>query len=195
MLLDIGHTEVSDLVGVVRQDTTNPAAAPALAPADTIGAPPAAQPVATDTQAPTTLDTSTRPAPPASPTTPSRVAPAQSAAPEATSRQGADSLTGPRGTHAVVAKPPPVLRMDTTTPGSRYVVQIGAFGSEANAAKLSDRASALGYPATVVAQVRGDGTLYLVRVIRAGSAADARTVSDSLAKTLGVTAVVLRPGQ
>ena len=199
MLLDIGHTKVSDLVGVVRPDTTNPATAPAPAPApapaDTIVTPPAAQPVATETQASTAPDTSPRPAPPASPTTPSRVAPAQSAAPQATSRPGADSLTGPKGTHAVVAKPPPVLRMDTTTPGSRYVVQIGAFGSEANAAKLGERASALGYQATVVPQVRGDATLYLVRVIRAGSAADARTVSDSLAKALGVTAVVLRPGQ
>ena len=97
--------------------------------------------------------------------------------------------------HAAVTKPPPVLRMDTTTPGNRYVVPIGAFSSEANAAKLGEQASALGYPATVVPQVRGDATLYLVRVIRAGSAADARTVSDSLAKALGVTAVVLRPGQ
>jgi len=196
MLLDIGHTKVSDLAGVLRPDTTNPNPAAAPAPAaDTIATPPAAQPVATDTQASTAPDSSPMPAPPASPATPSNVAPAQPAAAQAASRPGADSSTGPKGTHAVVAKPPPVLRMDTTTPGSRYVVQIGAFSSEANAAKLGEQASALGYKATVVPQVRGDATLYLVRVIRAGSAADARTVSDSLAKALGVTAVVLRPGQ
>jgi len=186
MLLDVGHTKVSDLAGVLRPDTVDSTATPAPAPVDTVAAPPAAA----DAQALPPPDTATNPAPPAPPAAPNPSA-SQTAAPPA----GAPSSPAPRGTHVTVAKPPPVLRMDTTTPGSRYVVQIGAFGSEANAAKLSQRASALGYEATVIAQVRGDATLYLVRVIRAGSPADARIVSDSLANTLGVNAVVLRPDQ
>jgi cell division protein FtsN len=80
-------------------------------------------------------------------------------------------------------------------PGSRYVVQIGAFGSAPNAEKLSRRATALGFQAAVITQVRGGTTLYLVRVMRSGSVADARMVSDSLASALDVKAVVLRPGQ
>ncbi len=194
MLLDIGHTKVSDLAGVLRPDTAKAAAtsAPAPTPTDTAGtdtfpAPPAAaQPPAS-----TPPDTATNPASLAPPATPPKVSTSQATASPGT----APSSTAPTGTHVTVAKPPPVLRMDTTTPGSRYVVQIGAFGTEANAAKLSQRASALGYEATVVPQVRGDATLYLVRVVRAGSPADARIVSDSLANTLGVKAVVLRPDQ
>jgi cell division septation protein DedD len=104
----------------------------------------------------------------------------------------------------VVASPPPVLKNDTTpvaatsaspARGSSFVIQIGAFGSEANAGTLSQRASALGYDAAVVPQVRGATTLYLVQVRGAGNAAEARQASDSLAHSLGVTAVVLRPGR
>jgi DedD protein len=194
MLLDIGHTKVSDLAGVLRPDTAKAAAssAPAPAPADTVGADTfPAPPAAAQLPAATPPDTATNPASPAPPATPPKVSTSQATA----SPGSAPSSTAPTGTHVTVAKPPPVLRMDTTTPGSRYVVQIGAFGSEANAAKLGQRASALGYEATVVPQVRGDATLYLVRVVRAGSPADARIVSDSLANTLGVKAVVLRPDQ
>jgi cell division septation protein DedD len=93
------------------------------------------------------------------------------------------------------APPPPDTTHAPPLPGGRYVVQIGAFGSEANATKLTQRALAIGYEATVIPQVRGNATLYLVRVARAGSPADARIASDSLARTLGVNAVVLRPGQ
>jgi cell division septation protein DedD len=93
-----------------------------------------------------------------------------------------------------VASPPPVPAPVPSASG-RVVIQIGAFGSEANATKLSQRASAIGYEATVIPQVRGNTTLYLVRVIRAGTPAEARIVSDSLAHALGVNAVVLRPGQ
>ena len=194
MLLDIGHTKVSDLAGVLRPDTAKAAAtsAPAPTPADTVGPDTfPASPAAAQRPASTPPDTATNPASPAPPATPPKVSMSQATASPGT----APSSTPPTGTHVTVAKPPPVLRMDTTTPGSRYVVQIGAFGSEANAAKLGQRASALGYEATVVPQVRGDATLYLVRVVRAGSPADARIVSDSLANTLGVKAVVLRPDQ
>ncbi len=194
MLLDIGHTQVSDLAGVLRPDTAKTAAtsAPAPTPADNVAADTLpAPPVAAQSPAIPPQDTATNPASLARPVPPTKVTTAQ----PPDSQRTAPSSTAPTGTHVTVAKPPPVLRMDTTTPGSRYVVQIGAFGSEANAAKLSQRASALGYEATVVPQVRGDATLYLVRVIRAGSPADARIVSDSLANTLGVKAVVLRPDQ
>lgn len=164
MLLDIGHTKVSDLAGVLRPDT---AAATAAAPAPVEPAP-------------------------ATPLPPQAVTPTAAApAPPATSPTGAT----PKGTRVTVANPPPVLRLDTTTPGSRYVVQIGAFGSEPNAEKLGQRATALGFQAAVIPQVRNGTTLYLVRVSRAGGADDARMVSDSLASALGVKAVVLRPGQ
>lgn len=143
MLLDIGHTKVSDLAGVLRPDTAT-AATPTPTPAPEPAPAPVAVPV--DTAAP----------PPAVPPP------------------------------AVVAPPPS---------GNRYVIQIGAFGSEANATKLGQRASSLGYEASVIPQSRGGTTLYLVRVTAAGSAADARVASDSLARALGVKAVVLRPGQ
>jgi cell division protein FtsN len=151
MLLDVGHTRVSDLAGALRPDTANatPATASAVEPAAAL---PTVRPVASDTPAAAPPDTVATPAPPA----PARM-------------------------------PVP--------PGSRYVVQIGAFGSAPNAEKLSRRATALGFQAAVITQVRGGTTLYLVRVMRSGSVADARMVSDSLASALGVKAVVLRPGQ
>ena len=188
MLLDIGHTKVSDLAGILRADTANSTdttpPAPGPAPADSVSAPSEAPVIPGSPSPESTANRSSSPL----------ASPPKASAPEpAPSQATAPPSSAPKGTHVTVAKPPPVLRMDTTTPGSRYVVQIGAFGSEANATKLRQRASALGYEATVVPQVRGDATLYLVRVIRAGSPADARTVSDSLANTLGVTAVVLRP--
>jgi DedD protein len=184
MLLDIGHTRVSDLTAALHPDTAAAAAA-TPAPAESTPAPPAAQPVVSDTQGP----------PPPSPdavASPATPPPAQSAAPQppATPPEGSAS----KGVHTVTAQPP-VLHLDTTTPGSRYVVQIGAFGSGPNAEKLSQRATALGFQAAVIAQVRNGTTLYLVRVMRAGNAADARMVSDSLESALGVKAVVLRPGQ
>jgi cell division septation protein DedD len=154
MLLDIGHTRVSDLAGVLRPDTAS-AAAPVPVPVAT--------PAPLDTVVVATL---TPPAP----------------SPETTA-------TSP----AVV--PPQAAPPRPTGSGSRYVIQIGAFGSEANAARLGQRASGLGYDASVIPQARAGTTLYLVRVTVAGSAAEARVASDSLAKALGVKAVVLRPGQ
>jgi hypothetical protein len=193
MLLDIGHTKVSDLAGVLRPDTAKAAAtsAPAPTPADTVGA-----------------DTFPAPGGGAKPgVAASRygdepgitgTARDTTEGEHVTSDRFAgycSSSTAPTGTHVTVAKPPPVLRLDTTTPGSRYVVQIWGLWLRRPTPPSSASASALGYEATVVPQVRGDATLYLVRVVRAGSPADARIVSDSLANTLGVKAVVLRPDQ
>jgi cell division protein FtsN len=148
MLLNIGHTKVSDLAGVLKPDTTS----------------------------------------------------AQTAAP---------ARMAPEATPVDVT--PPVLKVDTTATGaaaprppdpapvaagSGYAVQIGAFGSQANAARLRDRASALGYAVAVVPQARGDAsTLYLVRVQGLSSAESARQASDSLAHTLRVTSVVVPPGK
>ena len=168
MLLDIGHTKVSDLAAVMRPDTAT-AAAPAPAPPepviDTLATPPPAPVVVTPQPPVLKRDTTAQRAPsprtvPAPPTTPS-VTPAPA---------------------------PP------TPAGSGYTVQIGAFGSEANATKLSERASALGYTAKVIPQVRGASTLYVVRV-KALSANEARQAADSLARSLGVKSVVVPPGK
>jgi cell division septation protein DedD len=168
MLLDIGHTKVSDLAAVMRPDTAT-AAAPAPAPPepviDTLATPPPAPVVVTPQPPVLKRDTTAQRAPsprtvPAPPTTPS-VTPAP-------------------------APPNPA--------GSGYTVQIGAFGSEANATKLSERASALGYTAKVIPQVRGASTLYVVRV-KALSANEARQAADSLARSLGVKSVVVPPGK
>ena len=74
-------------------------------------------------------------------------------------------------------------------------MQIGAFGSEANATKLSTRASALGYSAAVIPQPRGASTLYLVRVKGLAGADEARQAADSLQRVLGVKSVVVPPGR
>jgi len=185
MLLDIGHTRVSDLAGALHRDTSGAAAAvPAPAPA----------PPVMETPAPVEP-----PAAPAPDTAPRVPATTSGSAPKVSA---ATSDTAPKV--PVVASPPPVLKNDTTSPpaansispgGNRFVIQIGAFGSEANAGALGKRASALGYEAAVIPQVRGASTLYLVRVTGTGTAAQARQASDSLARSLGVTAVVLRPGR
>ena len=169
MLLDIGHTKVSDLAGVLKPDTTSAqTAAPAVATHE-----------APDTALAAVVDTPSAPTP-TPPAAPVRVA----------------NVT------------PPILKLDTTPPrpatprtpapaasGTGYAVQIGAFGSEANAAKLRDRASKLGYTATVISQRRGASELYLVRVQGLSSAETARQASDSLAHTLGVKSVVVPPGR
>ena len=164
MLLDIGHTKVSDLAGVLRPDTATAASA-ATAPVDTVLAPPVPDSAATVTPAP--------PSPEAQATAPTASVPT---------------------TSAPTAPPPPAAAPAPAAPGGQYLIQIGAFGSEANAARLVQGASALGYQASVIPQARDGSNLYLVRVAGTGSAADARVASDSLARTLGVKAVVLRPG-
>ena len=153
MLLDIGHTKVSDLAGGLRPDTT-----PARA-----------------------------------------VEPAVVAPEAAVNTLGAAS---PETARVTVATPPPILKNDRTSPPTTststsggYAVQIGAFGSEANAMKLGKRASVLGYTATVIPQRRGASMLYLVRVEGLSSAGQARQASDSLARTLGVKSVVVPPGR
>jgi cell division septation protein DedD len=95
----------------------------------------------------------------------------------------------------VVADPPPVLKMDTSGAGGLYQVQIGAFGSEANATKLRQQALAIGYGAVVVPQPRNGTTLYLVRVKGLTSAGEAQQVSASLARRLGVQSVVVPPAR
>ena len=169
MLLDIGHTKVSDLAGVLKPDTTSAQMA----------APAVVTPEAPDTALAAVVDT------------PSAPTPTPAAAPV-----------------RVANVTPPILKLDTTPPrpatprtpapaasATGYAVQIGAFGSEANAAKLRDRASKLGYTATVISQRRGASELYLVRVQGLSSAETARQASDSLAHTLGVKSVVVPPGR
>jgi cell division septation protein DedD len=170
MLLDIGHTKVSDLAAVMRPDTAA-ASAPAPAPPepaiDTQATTPAPGPAVVTPQPPVLKHDTTAqlapsdqpvPAPPAKPSTKPAPAPAAPA-------------------------------------GSGYAVQIGAFGSEANATMLSERASALGYAAAVIPQTSGASTLYLVRVKGLAGATEARQAADSLARSLGVKSVVVPPGK
>ena len=130
---------------------------------------------------------------------PAVVAPAVVAPEAAVNTLGAAS---PETARVTVATPPPILKNDRTSPPTTststsggYAVQIGAFGSEANAMKLGKRASVLGYTATVIPQRRGASMLYLVRVEGLSSAGQARQASDSLARTLGVKSVVVPPGR
>lgn len=132
MLLDIGHTKVSDLAAVMPPDTT--ATPSPVTVAETVVA----------TLSPAVADTSSALAP-------------------------AAAVGG-------------------------YSVQIGAFGSEANATKLSTRASALGFTAAVIPEPRGASTLYLVRVTGLTGADEARRAADSLGRALRVTSVVVPPG-
>jgi cell division septation protein DedD len=177
MLLNIGHTKVSDLAGVLRPDTTS---APAPSPAPVVEAPTAAPAV----EAPATVTPETVAVPKAAVTPDASVD-----SPRAT----------PPGTTRLRNVAPPVLKPDTTgrAPAApadgKYAVQIGAFGSDANATKLQKQASALGYMTTVTTQQRGASTLYVVRVRGLLGAAEARQASDSLARTLGVKSVVVPP--
>lgn len=169
MLLDIGHAKVSDLAAVMRPDTstaTAPAPAPPGPAVDTQATPPAPAPAMVTPQPPVLRRDTTAQRAPAP-----RTVPAPPTAPAVT---------------PTPAQPTPA--------GSGYAVQIGAFGSEANATKLSERASALGYKATVIPQARGASTLYLVRVTVLG-AHEARQAADSLARSLGVKSVVVPPGK
>ncbi len=147
MLLNIGHTSVSDLAAAIRPDTTPSTAVAAAATIDSVMPPPAMDP-APDT-------TTMVPVPP--------------------------PVAAPR----VPAPPAPTAR--------GYAVQIGAFGSEGNATRLSKRATSLGYPASVIPEARSTSTLYLVRVNGLSSPEQARVAADSLARALKVRSVIITP--
>lgn len=136
----------------------------------------------------TAAATPTPPPPPEAATTDSTM-PEAAASPSPVPEQDSAAIA------PTVAATPPVLRKDTTVREGAFAVQIGAFGSEGNATKLSERASALGYPAAVIAQPRGSSTIYLVRVKGLRTAAEARLASDSLARVLRVQSVVVPPGR
>ena len=170
MLLDIGHTKVSDLAAVMRPDTAA-ASAPVPAPPE-----PA-------------IDTPATPLVPG----PAAVTPPPPALRHDTAAQLArSSQPVPAPPMKPTVKPAPA---PLAPAGSGYAVQIGAFGSEANATKLGEQASALGYTAAVIPQTRGASTLYLVRVKGLAGAGEARQAADSLARSLGVKSVVVRPGR
>lgn len=74
--------------------------------------------------------------------------------------------------------------------GTGFAVQLGAFGSTAEAGKLRDRARAAGFSA-FVEQVRTDkGTLNRVRVGPVASRADADQLKAQVAAKLGVSGIV-----
>lgn len=133
----------------------------------------------------------------ATPLPPPEAATTDSTAPEAAASSPPAPVPAPDSTAIAptVAATPPVLKKDTTVREGGFAVQIGAFGSEGNATKLSERASAIGYPAAVIAQPRAGSTIYLVRVKGLHTAAEAQLASDSLARALRVQSVVVPPGR
>lgn len=195
MLLDIGHTKVSDLTGALTADTAAAAPAPAPAPSDptVVATSDTASPPPPAPSAPAAV---ARPGPGTSPTSvPTPTAPAAAAVKADT--PPASGL--PPGVAIVKDPRPPILLPDSqwkgTMPGGRgYAVQVGAFGSRENADKLAARASALGFGAGVSSESRNGGVLYLVRVTGLRGADEARTAADSLTRALKVNAVVIPPG-
>ena len=164
MLLDIGHTRVTDLAAAMRPDTTARAEA-------------------------TTPDSAVTPGPTGTDSSPATATPPGTAVVPATPPVFQPDTTASPAPGPVPPAPAPADRLGT------YAVQIGAFGSEANATKLGARASALGYTAQVVPPERGGSTLYFVRVTELSGASEARLAADSLARTLGVKSVVVPPGR
>jgi cell division septation protein DedD len=74
--------------------------------------------------------------------------------------------------------------------GTGFAVQLGAFGSAADAGKLRDRARAAGFSA-FVEQVRTDkGTLNRVRVGPVASRGEADQLKAQVAAKLGVSGIV-----
>lgn len=95
---------------------------------------------------------------------------------------------------ATAAKPAPSpAKVEPAKPaasGTGFAVQLGAFGSAAEADKLRDRARAAGFSA-FVEQVRTDkGTLNRVRVGPVANRADADQLKAQVAAKLGVSGIV-----
>lgn len=194
MLMDIGHTKVSDLTGALRPDSATPAAAdsaPAVASPDTAAAPLPSPPESSVSTSPASANAPA--AAPASPPPPPVSAAVRSDTPPAPKT--------PAGVSVIKNPRPPILLPDTTQwkgaslpAGRGYAVQIGAFGSRGNADKLAARAASLGFGAGVSSETRSGGTLYLVRVTGLTGPDEARTAADSLTRSLKVNAVVIPPG-
>jgi cell division septation protein DedD len=167
MLLDIGHTKVSDLTGAMI-----PAGSPhGDSAAATIAAPATDSMLARDTvgaMTATLRDTSPTPTRPAAPA----------------------AVTNPKPAPVTPAKTPAAPVVSGT-----YSVQLGAFGTQSNADKLVARATDAGFTAQVVPLSHGTSTLYAVRVRGLASDAAARAAADSMSRQLGVNAVVVAPGR
>lgn len=92
-----------------------------------------------------------------------------------------------------VPPPPPAKPVETTKPaaaGVGFAVQLGAFGSAAEADKLRDRARAAGFSA-FVQQVRTDkGTLSRVRIGPVMNRADADQLKAQASARLGISGIV-----
>lgn len=118
--------------------------------------------------------------------------PAQSARAAAAMPADAKPVEKPPAKPAV-APAPVAARAAPAAPaasGTGFAVQLGAFGSAAEAGKLRDRARAAGFSA-FVEQVRTDkGTLNRVRVGPVASRADADQLKAQVAAKLGVSGIV-----
>ena len=132
-------------------------------PAETAPSEPASAPV------PAAVAEVKPPTPGAAALAPSAVAPAPAVVPAPPAAPASTPRTAPQA-----AVPAAAAKGD-------WVVQLGSFGAEDNARKLSERATQLGYKATV-SSIRANGrTLYRVRV----GPYETRRAADAAASALG----------
>ncbi|MGO4223430.1 SPOR domain-containing protein [Lysobacter sp. TAF61] len=174
------RSDVGAKVVTLDADAADPAAAAqtaAVAPAPAVSAP---VPLADSTPA-------TRPAP--LPSEPAKAAVTKAAVTkppvEAPAKPAAKPAPTTVASAAPVAAPARPAAADTG-----FAVQLGAFGSAEEAAKLRDRARAAGFSA-FVEQVRTDkGVLNRVRVGPVASRADADQLKGQVSAKLGVSGIV-----
>jgi DedD protein len=94
-----------------------------------------------------------------------------------------------RGTPEVARTPPPPPAVAAPAPRAAapvsatgdWVVQLGSFGDEANARRLADRSTTVGYKATLSSYKSGGKTMYRVRVGPYQSRGQADATASALA--------------
>jgi DedD protein len=87
---------------------------------------------------------------------------------------------------APVAQPQSPATIAATPAAGGWVVQVGAFGQEANAMGLRDRLRKAGFAAFVEKVTLATGSLYRVRVGPETERADAEALQQQLAKNTGL---------
>jgi DedD protein len=132
-----------------------PEAAVVIPPAPETTDPPSEAVMAARGPEPVEVDTAPAAVPPASPPTPALPAtPPQKAVPTEPSRKTAATAPATAPTVPAAAGKGP------------FTVQLGSFGDEANARRLADRSSTIGYKANVASYKANGKTMYRVRLRR-----------------------------
>jgi DedD protein len=95
---------------------------------------------------------------------PARVAPAPVASQPIATAPSTKTAPAPAATSQSAPKPPPVKENLKAASLESWVIQVGSFGSEANAKQLRDKLRGANYPAFVERAVDGKESVYRVRV-------------------------------